>query len=478
MNLDDMPYTMTIGGQAVAGAARLAVIDPATEATIATCPDCTPAELDAAVAAARQAQPAWRGLGLARRRALLQALPNAILQNIQALAALLCREQGKPLAEAQFELGGTAQWLQAQSTLELPVVINEDSAERRSETHRVPLGVVAALSPWNFPVLLAFWKVMPALLAGNTVILKPSPFTPLVALRIGELLREQLPAGVLNVISGGDELGPRLTAHPGIAKVSFTGSTETGRRVMASAAATLKRLTLELGGNDAAIVLPDVDVKTVAPLLFGAAFINNGQTCIAAKRLFIHRDIYPAMANALADLARTARVGNGQVEGTQFGPIQNRRQFDRVCTQLAEARSEGLRFLSGGEPSGGPGFFVPPTLVDNPPDDARIVREEVFGPVRSLLKYSDIDEAVARANDSPYALGASVWSADLTQAQAIAQRLEAGTVWINEAGYLSPLAPFAGHKQSGLGVENGLEGLLEYTAAQTLTWRKPVAATA
>lgn len=472
MTVFDSQFTMTIGGQAVAGAATIPVVDPATEEVFAQAPDCSSMQLDQAVAAARNAFGPWRALSITQRREYLTALPGMLMQHIEPLAHLLSREQGKSLADARYEIGGSAQWLQTQAGLDLPVVVTENSADRRSETRRVPLGVVAALSPWNFPVLLAYWKVMPALLAGNTVLLKPSPLTPLTVLKIGELARELLPPGVLNVISGGDALGPLVTAHPGIDKVSFTGSTETGRRVMESASATLKRVTLELGGNDAAIVLPDVDVKTVAQQLFWSSFMNNGQTCIAIKRIYVHRDIYAAMANAMVDVARSVKVGNGLEEGIQLGPVQNRKQYERLVSLLDEARAQGLHFLAGGEAPKGKGYFVPPTLVDNPPDDARIVREEVFGPVRSLLKFNDLDEAIARANDSPYALGASVWSADIAKAQAVAERLEAGTVWINEAAYLSPATAFAGHKQSGIGTENGVEGLLEYTAAQTMVVRK------
>ena len=462
-------FTMTIDGQGVAGAATVAVIDPSCEETFARAPDCSANELDHAVAAARRAFKPWAALSIAQRRDQLLALPKALMEHIAELAELLSREQGKPLKDAQFEIGGTAHWLGAQAMLDLPVNVTEDTAERRSETRRVPIGVVAALSPWNFPVLLGWWKVMPALLAGNTVLLKPSPFTPLTSLKIGEIVRDLLPPGVLNVISGGDGLGPMLTAHPGIDKISFTGSTQTGQLVMASAAAGLKRVTLELGGNDAAIVLPDVDVKAVASRIFWSAFINNGQTCIAIKRLYVHRDIYAAMANALADVARSVKVGPGHEAGVQLGPLQNRRQFERVCALIDDARSQGHRFLIGGEVPASPGYFVPVTLVDNPPDDARVVTEEAFGPVLPLLKFTDIDEAVARANDSPYALGASVWSGDVAAARAVAERLDAGTVWINEAAYLNPATPLCGHKQSGIGTENGVEGLLEYTLPRTLS---------
>lgn len=472
----DSKFTMTIDGRLAVTPTTITVLDPATEEVIALAPDCSAQQLDKAVAAARRAFPAWRALSINERRERLLALPGRILGNLAPLARLLSREQGKPLADAEFEVTSTAQWLRATANLDLPVVVNEDSPERHSETRRVPLGVVAALSPWNFPVLLSYWKVMPALLMGNTVVLKPSPNTPLTVLKIGELVRDLLPPGVLNVISGGDALGPQLTAHAGVDKVSFTGSSQTGRRVMASAAASLKRLTLELGGNDPAIVLSDVDIKTVAPQLFWSAFINNGQTCLAIKRLYLHRDIYPAMANALADLARSVKTGRGLDPGTQLGPLQNRIQYERVLDLLNNTRERGLRFLSGGEATPGKGYFVPVTLVDNPHDDARVVTEEAFGPVLPLLVFDDIDEVVQRANDSPYGLAASVWSSDLAKARAVAEQLDCGTVWINEACYLSPFSVFAGHKQSGLGAENGLEGLLGYTQPQTMVTRKPLAA--
>jgi len=290
----------------------------------------------------------------------------------------------------------------------------------------------------------------------------------LATLRLAELAAGIFPAGVVNVLSGGDALGPQLTAHEGIAKVSFTGSTATGRRVMASAASTLKRLTLELGGNDAAIVLPDVDVAKVARKLFMGAFLNSGQICIAAKRIYVHDSIYDAFAKAFAAIAAGAHVGPGPDERSLIGPVQNRPQYERVRKLIEDTRAAGHRFLAGGEVGQGPGYFIAPAVVDNPPDDARVVEEEPFGPIVPLLRYADIDEAVRRANASEYGLGASVWSQDVAQARAIAARLEAGTVWINTIHLLNPHAPFAGRKQSGLGVENGIEGLLEFSTPQTL----------
>jgi acyl-CoA reductase-like NAD-dependent aldehyde dehydrogenase len=336
----------------------------------------------------------------------------------------------------------------------------------------VPLGVVGAIAPWNFPILLACFKIAPALLAGNTVILKPSPFTTLTTLRIGELLRDVLPPGVLNVVSGGDELGPWMTSHSGIDKISFTGSSQTGRKVMASAAASLKRVTLELGGNDAAIVLPDIDVKKTAQELFWAAFGNSGQICIAVKRMYVHKDVYEPLKEALVAYAKTVKVGDGAEQGIQLGPIQNRLQYQRVISLIQDAKDKGYNFLMGGLPKAEKGYFVPITILDNPPEESRIVQEEQFGPVLPLLEFEDIDDAIVRANASEYGLGASVWSADEKKALAIGEQLSAGTVWINEAQHLSPFAAFGGLKQSGVGVENGIDGLLEYTAVQTITLKK------
>lgn len=468
----DREYTLTIDGRAADCARRLPVIDPATGTIFAEAPDAGSEQLDQATRAARRAFPGWRDTPGGERRKVLKRAATLLKENVEPLMRLLTREQGKPLAEARAEILGAAYWLSAMSTIEPPVVNNEDTPDRLSVTRRVPLGVVAAISPWNYPVLLSMWKIAPALAAGNAVVMKPSPYTPLTMLKIGELLREVLPPGILNVLCGGDELGPLMTGHPGFDKVSFTGSTETGRRVMASAAAGLTRLTLELGGNDPAIVLPDVDVEATAQALFWAAFRNTGQVCVATKRLYVHEAIYERFAQVLVRMAERVRIGNGMADGTELGPVQNAAQYTRVVGLIEDARAQGFDFLCGGatDPAK-PGYFLPITIVDNPPEDARVVQEEAFGPILPLLRFADIDDVIARANASPYGLAASVWSNDLDAAQEIALRLEAGTVWINEVQHLSPFQPFAGRKQSGLGIENGLEGLLEYTAAQTITIR-------
>ena len=472
------PYTMTIGGQAVSGASSFEVLNPATGQVIGSAPDCTPEQLDAAVAAARKAFPAWSATPIEKRREALLGIAGVLGGNVEELKRLLTSEQGKPHEGAMGDILGGAYWCQATSTLEIPEKVVEESAERHGITRHVPIGVVGAIAPWNFPIILAMFKVAPALLAGNTVVLKPSPFTPLTTLRMGELLRGVLPDGVLNIVTGGDSLGPWMTSHPGIDKISFTGSSATGRKVMASASETLKRVTLELGGNDAAIVLPDVDVAEVAEKLFWAAFGNSGQICIATKRMYVHKDIYEPLKTAIVDYAKTVKMGDGAEQGTQLGPINNKLQYERVLDLIADSKAKGYKFLMGGDVSPAPGYFVPITIIDNPPENSRIVQEEQFGPILPLLSFDTLEEAIDRANASPYGLGASIWTADEAKALDISSRIAAGTVWINETQHLSPLGAFGGHKQSGLGSEGALEGLLEYTNTQTVYVKKPAVAAA
>jgi acyl-CoA reductase-like NAD-dependent aldehyde dehydrogenase len=474
----DSNFQMLIGGKLVAASSSFEVKNPANERVIGHAPRASTEDLDDAISAARSAFPEWSALTMDDRRAVLNAMAQAILAQVDPLKRLLTSEQGKPHAEAEGEVAGAGYWLMGAAGLDLPVHVNEDSDERYSITRRVPLGVVGAIAPWNFPLILAIFKVGPALLAGNTMVLKPSPFTPLATLKIAELVKDIVPPGVLNVISGGDELGPLMTAHSGFDKISFTGSTQTGRKVMESAAPTLKRVTLELGGNDPAIVLPDVNVEEVAEKLFWAAFTNNGQICIATKRMYVHKDIYEPLRDAIVAYAKTVKVGDGAEQGTQIGPINNQAQYARVLELIQDAKDKGYTFLIGGEIADVPGYFVPITILDNPPEDSRIVQEEQFGPILPLIKFDDIDDVVARANRSEYGLGASVWGRDEEAAFAIAARIQSGTVWVNETQHLTPTAAFGGMKQSGVGVEGGVEGLMEYTSAQTLVRKKIAVGTA
>lgn len=467
-SLADPTFAMLINGRAVDALQTIPVVNPATEAVIAYAPDCDEAGLNAAVRAARAAFPGWRDMPYANRQDVLRQIGATLAAHAEDLAALLTAEQGKPLAAAMGEIQAAAWWIGVVADQQLPVHVSEALPGQRSVTRQVPLGVVGAIVPWNFPLLLAIWKIGPALLTGNTLVLKPSPFTPLSTLRLGALLQDLLPPGVLNIVTGGDALGPWMTRHPGIDKISFTGSTATGRRVMESASINLKRLTLELGGNDAAIILDDADVDAIAEPLFWACFANSGQVCVAAKRVYVHDAVYDRLAAALAGIAERMTVGNGAADGTQLGPVQNRAQYDRVRGLIADCVAAGHRFLAGGTVPDGQGYFVPVTIIDNPPEDARVVQEEAFGPVVPLIRYTDVDDAIARGNDCDYGLAGSVWSTDMDRAQAVAARMETGTVWINSAQGLSPFAAFAGHKQSGLGVENGPDGLLEFTTPQSI----------
>ena len=461
-------YVMTIDGVATPGEATIAVINPATGQPFAAAPDCTKAQLDTAVAAAKRAFKTWRATPIAERQAMVAKAGDLLLAHADEMARLFTREQGRPVEAAKQEIQGAGLWMKAVAQMTPPVHVSEDSAAQFIETRYVPLGVVCAIAPWNFPVNLAMWKVAPALVAGNTMVLKPSPFTPLCTLKIGEIFADVFPPGVFNVISGGDDLGPMMTSHPGFAKISFTGSTATGKRVMESAAKDLKRVTLELGGNDAAIVLPDVDLDAVAQKIFFGAFFNSAQICVATKRLYVHEAVYDGLRDRLAAIAGAVKMGDGAEQGTVLGPIQNKRQYDRVMDLLADAKANHLTLIQGAAIPDNGGYFVPVTIVDNPPEDSRVVQEEAFGPILPMLKFTDIDDVINRANATDYGLAGAVWSADTDKAVAIARRMETGTVWVNQNLNLRPDTPFGGHKQSGAGVENGMEGLLEYMAPQAV----------
>ncbi len=466
-------YVMTIGGKSVGGGSQIEAFNPATKEVIASFPDARQDQLDDAVRSAREAFQTWSVAPLSERQQAVAAIGQAMTDNAEELMALLTREQGKPRAGAEWEIFGSADWCAQVSKMSLPDEVVEETDDRRVITRFSPLGVVGAITPWNFPVLLAIWKIAPALLTGNCMVLKPSPFTPLTTLKLGEICQSILPPGVFNVVSGGDDLGKWMTGHPDINKIAFTGHTETGKHVMRSAADNLKRLTLELGGNDPAIVLPDVDPKAVAPELFWGAFQNNAQFCNSIKRLYIHEDVYDEVRDALAEFAKGIRVGNGADEGTDIGPIQNLPQYEKVNDFFDDCASNGYTFALGGSVDrGAEGWFIPITLVDNPPENSRIVQEEPFGPILPLLKWSDEEDVIQRANDTRYGLGASVWGRDLEAVQRIGSRLDAGTVWLNEIHQYSPHQAFGGHKESGIGCENSVHGLMEYTNWHTITLNK------
>ena len=469
-------YKNLIDGEMVDNGEWLEVLNPANEQVVGRVPAAGKDELDRAVAAARRAFKSWKKTSHEERQQVIQGIAAAIKENADELFRLLTTEQGKPHAQAQQEIYGAAGLAAAQSTLTLDDVVNQDDDTRLSRTRRVPVGVVGGIVPWNFPIMMAIQKIVPALVAGCTIVLKPSPFTPLTTLRIAELIKDVVPAGTVNIITGEDTLGPLITGHPDIDKITFTGSTATGKKIMEGAAGDLKRITLELGGNDASIVLPDADVQKVAEQLFWSSFSNAGQVCIAAKRIYIHEDIYDDLSKAIAEYAKTVVVGDGSQQGTGVGPIQNKKQYERVLELIQDAKDNGYKFLTGGDkdPSG-TGYYVPITILDNPPEDARIVAEEQFGPVMPLMKFGSVDEVIERANNSEYGLAGAVWTKDTDKGIEIAEQLETGTVWINEFMQLSPFAPFGGHKQSGFGAEYGIDGLKEFTYPQVITVKRDAA---
>lgn len=449
------------------------VIDPATEEVFAQCHLSTKDDVNKAVSAARTAFPAWSALSHDERKAKLMELAASLEENMPELMELVTKESGKPMGGLNgvgsgMEVGGSIAWTQATASIELPVEVIQDDEVARIEVHRKPLGVVASITPWNWPLMISIWHIIPALHAGNTVVVKPSPYTPVATSRFVEIANRVLPKGVLNLVHGDTEVGSILSTHEDINKLIFTGSTPTGKKIMQASSVNLKRLTLELGGNDAGIVLPGSDIAELAPKIFGAGFHNNGQTCAALKRLYVHESQYDEMCDELAKLAKNVKVGNGLEEGTELGPLQNARQLQIVKSLVDDARENGGKILAGGSETDGPGYFYKPTIIANQTDGDRIVDEEQFGPALPVIKYSDLDEVIARANRNENGLGGSVWSSDLDAASKVALQLECGSVWINEHGAVQPNAPFGGVKQSGIGVEFGSYGLKEYTSIQTL----------
>jgi len=463
-------FDMTIGGKRVAAEQYAPIRNPSTGEVVGHAAVGDIRHLDCAIAAAADAFNTWRLSSEVARREACRAIAQVCVDHADELSKLLTQEQGKPLKGlgSEFELGGCAAWANATAELNLPVKVLQDNERGRIEMHRMPVGVIGSITPWNWPLMIAIWHIVPAIRTGNTIVIKPSPFTPLSTLRLIQLMNDVLPAGLVNVISGDDELGAALSRHPTVRKMVFTGSTATGRKVMESAAASLKLLTLELGGNDAGIVLPDADPKAIAERLFWGAFINSGQTCGALKRLYVHDSLYSATCEALVDMAKRVKMGDGMDTANVLGPIQNERQFNRVVELVDEARASGATILTGGRPLG-QGYFYPVTLVGDIEEGTRLVDEEQFGPVLPIIRYSEVDDAIRRANGTEFGLDASVWGRDQAAAQRVAQQLEAGTVWINKHAEIAPHIPMGGIKSSGIGVEFGEEGLAAYTTIKIIS---------
>lgn len=466
LSTDLLTIPATSGGADLPTEASLPVINPSTGRPFALAPAVTPAQLSTVFERAQSAFEDWRKDD-DRRRQVLRDLAAALRANIDELAPILTAEQGHPLGDSVGELQASAMWLDYYADLELPKEIIRDDAEGYEEVVRRPLGVVSAITPWNFPIALAVWKIAPALRAGNTLVVKPSQFTPMATLALGRLARGIVPDGVLNVVSG--SLGSAMVSHRIPRKISFTGSTEVGKTVAVNAAEDLKRLTLELGGNDPAIILPDVDVAEIAQRLFWNGFTNNGQLCFAVKRVYAHADIRDELVDALAAIAQSVTVADGMAEGAQLGPVNNAPQLERVAELVDDAVRGGARVVSGGARIGEEGYFYAPTIIDRVDDGVRVVDEEQFGPVLPIVSFTDEQDAVRRANASEYGLTASVWSADVEHALSLASDIDAGQVAINQHGRgVRPHLPFGGHKWSGVGVENGPWGLYGFTEIQVL----------
>lgn len=463
-------FGLIINGKKLETAETFGVINPATEEIVGQCPIASQKQLDEAVAAAGTAFKSWSQVDDTERAAVCGRIAEVIGEHAEELANLLTQEQGKPLngAGSRFELGGAGAWAGFTGTLSLPDKLIQDDEQAKIIQTRKPIGVVGSITPWNWPLMIAIWHVVPAIRAGNTVVCKPSPYTPLSTLRMIEIMNTVLPPGVLNCVAGKDELGQWMSEHPGIQKMIFTGSTATGKKVMQSSADNLKRLTLELGGNDAGIVLDDADPAAIAEGIIGGAFINNGQTCAALKRLYVPDAIYDALCEKLVAAAKGVPMGNGLDENTLQGPVQNKMQFEKVLAMLDDAKQKGARVLCGGERPEGPGYFLPYTLLADAKAGMRVVDEEQFGPLLPIIRYTDLDDALAQANSSESGLGGSVWSADASRAAEVAAKLECGTAWVNQHGGIAPHVPFGGVKCSGFGVEFGEEGLQEYTTIQVV----------
>ena len=455
-----------------AAAGDTEIKDPATGEVIGRHTFGAAADVKAAVGVAAAAQPAWAALTDEERVGYLNRVADNVEAHKEELAYAIVREQGKPISGlgARYEVDGCVGWLRATAATPLPKEVLVDDGATYAEMHYRPIGVVGAITPWNWPLIIATWQIAPSLRMGNTVVQKPSEYTTLCALAFIEVINEVLPAGVVVPVTGRGDVGDALVRDKRVGKIMFTGSVKTGMKVVEASAGNLSRLTLELGGNDAGVVLPDVDPEKIAEGLFYGAFINNGQTCAALKRLYVPDAIYDKVIDSLAAFTAQMPTGPGLDENTALGPLQNQMQWNVVNRLVEDAKQRGARVVMGGDPDPGqPGFFYPKTLIADIDNDAPLVQEEQFGPALPIIRYTDLEQAVEWANGVDVGLGASVWSADRDRAKEIAARLEAGTVWINGHGGIHPMIPFGGAKHSGYGLEFGVDGLKSVAVPQVIS---------
>ncbi|MGO1500095.1 MAG: aldehyde dehydrogenase family protein [Marinobacter sp.] len=466
-------YKNTVAGAPVEPASTYEIFNPATEESIGFAPESSEQEVNQAVQSALSAQKAWGGKSDQERRDVIMEIAKVLETNSAYLAELVTREQGKPLSGpgSRFELEACVGWTQVAASLELPPEVVYEDDERIDTFHRIPIGVVAAVAPWNWPLLIAIWQIIPAIRMGNTVVLKPSEYTPIGTLEMVRLINQVLPEGVLNTITGDGRVGAALTNHPDISKIMFTGSESTGRKIIEASAQSLSPITLELGGNDPAIILPGTDIKAIAEDLFWGAFLNAGQTCACIKRLYVHEDDYETTMSELSAIASQVKIGDGLNEDVLIGPLQNKMQYDKVKTLVADAKANGSDVKEFGEVPD-KGYFLPLTLVGNIEDGQRLVDEEQFGPALPIIRYRNLDDAIESANRLDAALGASLWSDNAAEAEKLALAIEAGSVWVNQHSAIHPMVPFGGNKSSGYGVEFGVEGLKGVTQGRIVSVKK------
>jgi acyl-CoA reductase-like NAD-dependent aldehyde dehydrogenase len=462
-------------------------IDPTTKQPNWDVPVATAEDIEDAVAAANKAYAEWKNTTWEYRTERIARFKDAMEAYQEEMIELLLKETGKPRQFGAAEVKGVSGFIEWHMNLKEPKGEEYDLEDRKIVNKFVPLGVAAAICPWNFPLLLSLGKVLPAVQMGNAIIVKPSPFTPYTALKMVEIANQVFPPGLVQALGGDDKLGPALVEHPDIHKISFTGSTVTGKKVMAAAAKTVKRVTLEMGGNDPAIVLPDADIAKVAPmvamvcllraqnltetdLMLQGAFFNTSQVCIASKRIYVHSSMYDDFLTALVNVSKSLKVGNSNEEGVMLGPVQNSMQYEKVKTFFKDTKDHGYKFaLGSGDVAETNGYFIQPTIIDNPPEDSLIVQEEPFGPIVPVQKYDDIEDAIKRANNSKVGLGATVFGTDPQKLQEVADKLEAGSVWVNSFPAAGPQAQFGGVKESGIGTEFGTLGILAYANVKAIT---------
>lgn len=463
-------FYQTIGGASVASQFE-DVIDPATAKPFQRSPVATDEEIDLAVDAARMAQPAWAALSWDARETCLRDLATAIEDQAEYLATLQTMEQGMHLAASLGTIKYTAMSLRLIAAVRAPGRTLADTETNLVKEHWAPLGVVAAIGPWNGPLILGMQKVVTALIGGNTVVLKPSELTPLSTLEVGRIARSILPDGVFNVIGGGRSVGASLVAHPGVDKVSFTGSSATGVNIARQSSEYLRPLTLELGGNDAAILLPDGSIDDLVREIVSMGLANRGQFCAGIKRVYVPIDLHDEVCDKLVQAAAKIRIGAGFEPDIEMGPIQNKAQFDKICAYVDDAKAAGGQVLIGGAPLEREGYFYPPTVFSGVGDGVKLVDEEQFGPVVPIIAYEDLDAVIARINAGKYGLTGSIWTADLERGAELAARLHVGTGWVNQHGAFDPAYPFPLIKLSGVGIDwddYGVKGAMRLQVINTL----------